>query len=71
MVNEKELIYKLNREGLDLEHKRDKLADFIGSEDYRKLSDLVQDLLIIQRDSMNIYLRSLEMRLTVLMDNDF
>lgn len=68
----KELIYKLNKEGLELEHKRDNLDDFIrNNREYKDLTDDMKDLLHIQLNAMNIYIRVLNQRLNLVENEIF
>lgn len=70
MTKRDNLIYKLNKEGLELEHKRDKLSDFIrNNREFKDLTDEIKDLLHIQLNAMNIYIRVLKRRLE-LIEND-
>lgn len=71
MTKDKEMMYDLKLEGLELEKKRNKLSDFIKhNKEFKDLSDDVQNLLIMQRDAMSIYLRSLSMRLEIMLADD-
>lgn len=70
MTRRDDIIYKLNKEGLELEHKRDKLNDFIrNNSEFKDLTDEMKDLLHIQVNAMNIYIRVLKQRLE-LIEND-
>lgn len=71
MTKDKEMMYDLKLEGLELEKKRNKLSDYIKySKEYKDLSDDVKSLLIMQKDAMSIYLRSLSMRLDIMLNDD-
>lgn len=70
MTKRDDIIYKLNKEGLELEHKRDKLNDFIrNNPEFKDFTDEMKDLLHIQLNAMNIYIRVLKQRLE-LIEND-
>lgn len=70
MTKTNELIYQLNKEGLNLEHKRDKLKDFIRNDlEFKEYTEDMKDLMYIQLDAMNIYIRVLKQRLE-LIEND-
>lgn len=70
MTRRDDLIYKLNREGLELEHKRDKLNDFIrNNPEFKDFTDEMKDITKMQLYAMNIYVIALKYRLE-LIEND-
>lgn len=70
MTRRDDLIYKLNREGLELERKRDKLNDFIrNNPEFKDFTDEMKDITKMQLYAMNIYVIALKYRLE-LIEND-